>query len=953
MAQSQKAFSKILALLLQHTAVDFTFYKQATLRRRMERRIASRKLKSLDAYAQYLQAHPAEVKALFNDILINVTGFFRDPAAFDGLRKKFIPQLLRAEKTGVPIRIWVPACSTGEEVFSLAIILMEAMERKKIVRPVQIFGTDINDTVLDKARAGVYPDSIRRQVSPERLNRFFEPVAGGFRVRKNIRGLCTFARHNFTADPPFSNLDLISCHNVLIYLNPQLQSRVMPLFHFALRAHGLLMLGSSETTGNFSHLFAVGDKRIKVYSKKPVAIRKLPEVGFSPTVHVPMGPARGEKAATPRPHHLEPEQLRALVDKAVHRNARGSEQTRVVPLAIPHTQDKLYLVFVDPQEAKKKGGPKTKDGAPDKSEVARLRRELSTMQGSLQAIIEQEEATNEELRAANEEIVSSNEELQSTNEELETTKEELQSSNEELAMLNSELENRNAELERTNLVQSQIAAIVESSDDAIISKNLNSIILTWNKGAERIFGYTAAEVIGKPITILIPPEDQHEEPAILARLRRGERIEHYETIRLRKDGKKINISLTVSPIKNTAGEVVGASKIARDITDKKRWEEELKYARDEAERASHAKDDFLAALSHELRTPLNPVLLVASDAAANLDLPPGVRANFDMIRRNVELEARLIDDLLDLTRITSGKLKLDKRSVNIHAVLKTTVAMLQSEIENREIVLTQKFEAFQNIISGDTVRLQQIFWNVLKNAMKFTPPRGTIAIETRSAGEEYVVTIADSGIGMTAQELARAFNAFTQGDHSEDARRFGGLGLGLTISKKLVELHSGSIEAFSEGRNRGSRFVLRFPLADWNKRVERETSSPPAPRTKIAGVQILLVEDHEPTRSALAALLVSRKLRVTLAVSMREALALAAKNQFDAVISDIGLPDGNGYDLLKKLRKQFPDIKGIALTGYGMNEDVTRSQESGFEMHLTKPVRIQSLEAALAQVLVD
>ncbi|HXF09999.1 MAG TPA: ATP-binding protein, partial [Desulfuromonadaceae bacterium] len=332
----------------------------------------------------------------------------------------------------------------------------------------------------------------------------------------------------------------------------------------------------------------------------------------------------------------------------------------------------------------------------------------------------------------------------------------------------------------------------------------------------------------------------------------------------------------------------------------------------------------------------------------------GVRANFDMIRRNVELEARLIDDLLDLSRITSGKLKLEKRSVNVHGILKTTLAMLQSEIEQREITLVQKFDAFQNIISGDTVRLQQIFWNILKNAMKFTPPRGTITVATRSAGEEYIITVSDTGIGMTAQELARAFNAFTQGDHSEDSRRFGGLGLGLTISKKLIELHGGRIEAASEGRNRGSTFVMRFPLADW---AERPPKADPLPATgsaiKLTGLNILLVEDHEPTRSALAGLLISRRHKVTMAVSIREAVALAARNHFDLVISDIGLPDGNGYDLFKKLKKLSPLLKGIALTGYGTDDDLARSKDSGFHTHLTKPVRIQSLEAALAESLAN
>lgn len=386
--------------------------------------------------------------------------------------------------------------------------------------------------------------------------------------------------------------------------------------------------------------------------------------------------------------------------------------------------------------------------------------------------------------------------------------------------------------------------------------------------------------------------------------------------------------------------------VITDLTAQKQ-NEDLRTAKEVAEKSNVAKDSFLAALSHELRTPLNPVLLLASEAAENLELPPVIRANFETIRRNVELEARLIDDLLDLTRVSTGKLKLDKRSVNVHAILKATISMVQNEIHQKEIALKQKFDAFQSIISGDTVRLQQIFWNVLKNAMKFTPSGGAITIETHSSHQQYIVTISDTGIGMTPYELERAFNAFAQGDHAENGHVFGGLGLGLNISKKLVELHSGSIEATSAGRNRGSIFTIRLPFADWNEIPIK--SEPPGEHdiTTLSSLRILLVEDHEPTRTALAGLLSRRHHKVAMAISGSEALALAGEDNFDVVISDIGLPDSNGYELFKRLRKQSPSLRGIALTGYGANKDLEQSEAVGFHAHLVKPVRIQSLEAAL------
>lgn len=924
------------------------------------RRVKAGKFKSLDDYGRHLRSNPAEVKALYNDILIQVTGFFRDPFVFNWLKKNCLSPLANKKGWEMPIRVWVPACSTGEEAYSLAIVLAELVGANGH-RPFQIFGTDVNEAVLEKARAGIYDATIKKQVSEERLHRFFEPVSGGFRVHKNIRDACVFARHNLAADPPISNLDLISCRNVLIYLKPALQQRIIPVFHFGLKPDGLLLLGSSETVGNNSALFSLKEKKVKAYARQATKLKTIP-ASFQP-LHVPALPGNGEVPARPasRKAGSKEADLRAAVDKIILGNAGVTpEQARVVPLSIPQSEEKVYIVFVDPekQESSRMEPSKTpmdaRGYAAAASEIERLRKELFVVRESLQTIIGQEAAANDELRAANEEIISSNEELQSTNEELETTKEELQSANEELTTLNNELENRNSELERANLISSRFQAIVESSDDAIIAKDLNGIIQSWNKGAEKIFGYTAEEVVGKSVTILIPPEHHDEEPVILARVRAGERVDHYQTIRKRKDGRLIDISLTVSPIKNSVGQIVGASKIARDITDRNLAIAELKRAHDEIARTSQAKDDFLAMLSHELRTPLNPVLLISSDAAANLDLPPGIRANFDLIRRSVEMESRLIDDLLDLTRIKSGKLKIEKQETNIYDVLADAVSMVQSEIEQKKIDLSQNLENSQSVISGDKTRLQQIFWNVLKNAIKFSPPEGKIAIHAYATEGCYVVKITDTGIGMTPEELAQAFEPFRQGEHSAQARRFGGLGLGLTITKKLVELHSGEIGAFSAGRNLGSTFTMKFPLFDWMAHPGRSKEATVYPEYRDGRrLDILLVEDHDMTRNTLARLLVDRHHKVSIAISVQEALAMAEKKDFDLVISDIGLPDGNGCDLFQRIRGKSPGTKGIALSGYGMREDVARSKESGFYAHLIKPIDMRALEKALARALVE
>jgi signal transduction histidine kinase len=381
---------------------------------------------------------------------------------------------------------------------------------------------------------------------------------------------------------------------------------------------------------------------------------------------------------------------------------------------------------------------------------------------------------------------------------------------------------------------------------------------------------------------------------------------------------------------------------------------ELKSAHEQLLAASRAKDDFLAILSHELRTPLNPILLVASDAASRLDLPAEARADFEMIRKNVELEARLIDDLLDLTSITRGKVALDRHTLDVHAVLQESIATIQDEIKQKKITLILRLNARKTTVFADAVRLQQIFWNLLRNAVKFTHASGRITVETRdSAGDsKFSVLITDTGIGMNAEEINRIFNPFSQGDHASDnGHRFGGLGLGLAISQKLVGLLGGQIRASSSGRDLGSVFIVELPLAPvGEKPAGLKTTSPAIPPPSAPppknGRRVLLVEDHEPTRHALSHLLARRLYEVIAAASLAEARRLAGTQSFDLLISDIGLPDGNGCDLMIELNKDGL-IRGIALTGYGMEEDLKRSQNAGFIAHLTKPVRIESLEAAL------
>ncbi len=397
----------------------------------------------------------------------------------------------------------------------------------------------------------------------------------------------------------------------------------------------------------------------------------------------------------------------------------------------------------------------------------------------------------------------------------------------------------------------------------------------------------------------------------------------------------------------TAVDMVAAS------IDRKRLIAELRAARDAAEQTSRAKDNFLAALSHELRTPLNPILLLASNAAANDSLSPAVRGDFETIARHIALETRLIDDLLDLTRITHGKLSLVKQVLDAASLVREAIATVRTEIDDKAIQLSLNFADRPAPVRGDGVRLQQVFWNILKNAVKFTPQGGRIAVGLTVPAPDLVrIEFADTGIGLTPDELTRAFELFGQGEHANGGpSQFGGLGLGLAITRDMVALHAGRIEVVSAGRDQGACFIVELPLASGEIAMGDQSPESRTPhvlphRASRPGVRILLVEDHQPTRQALLQLLIHRHYEVIAAAGTAEARAIATRKRFDLVISDIGLPDGSGYELMTDLRREFA-LTGIALTGYGSEQDLELARSAGFIAHLTKPVSIQALEAAL------
>jgi two-component system, chemotaxis family, CheB/CheR fusion protein len=671
--RGRNGFRKILALLRKAKDVDFTDYKANTLHRRISRRMVLNKLESMEDYAGYLRENPAEVEALYQDILINVTSFFRNPETFEVLKERIFPKVIEHRAPDEPIRIWTLGCSTGEEAYSIAISFAEFAGDQAEHIPIQIFATDLSDRGIEKARAGLYSKDISEDVSPERLRRFFTEADGGYRISKPIRDMVVFARQNVLADPPFSRVDLISCRNLLIYLEPVLQKRVLPTLHYALKPAGVLWLGSSESVGAASDLFTPEDKKHRFYSKKPGSPRLHFKAASGDSGRQSAGPGQktnyvGEPARTGHDAekeadrillaryspasvivnaeleilqfrgstgaYLEPPAgkatlnllkmareglmlpLRAAIQKAKKDDATIRKEglrvnydgesrqvnLEVVPITGLAANERSFLVLFEPASPQQNLGQETKPRAAQagrtkrKTEdrrVAPLQEELAATREYMQSLVEQQEAANEELQSSSEELQSSNEELQSINEELETAKEELESSNEELATLNDELHNRNQELTTLN---DDLSNLHVSTNLPILMLGRDLRIRSFTPQAEKVLSLIATDV-GRPISDIKPNIHVSDLEALIA--------EVIDTVSVRerevqdRDGRWY--AMRVRPYKTLDNRIDGAVLVLVDIDALKRSEAEIREARDYAEAVIRTVRDPLLVLNADLR----------------------------------------------------------------------------------------------------------------------------------------------------------------------------------------------------------------------------------------------------------------------------------------------------------------------------------------------------------------
>ncbi|HEX7881017.1 MAG TPA: ATP-binding protein [Candidatus Eisenbacteria bacterium] len=489
--------------------------------------------------------------------------------------------------------------------------------------------------------------------------------------------------------------------------------------------------------------------------------------------------------------------------------------------------------------------------------------------------------------------------------------------------------------------QAMLAAIVTWSDDAMVSKSLDGIIQTWNGAAERMFGYTEAEAVGQPITLIVPADRLAEERMIINRLLRGERLDHFETLRVRKDGRLLDVSLTISPIYDATGRVVGASKVARDITHQKATEQALRDA-------DRRKDEFLATLAHELRNPLAPIRNSVHILKLLEKLPPEVEHLSSIMERQINHMVRLVDDLMEVSRITRGKIDLRKEPVSLGSVLAGALETSQPLIDAANHRIHSVIPSTPMIVDGDPIRLAQVFSNLLNNAAKYTRPGGQIWLTVRADGSTAIVTIRDSGVGITREMLPRIFDLFAQDRSAVDLSQ-GGLGIGLTLVKSLVHMHGGTVSVNSPGRGQGSEFVVRLPLI-----AVPSPPHPPAPQmgSGLKQLRVLVVDDNKDATDSLSRLL--QHLGAEVRAVHDGASALRALESFHPtlVLLDIGMPEMDGYEVARHIRKLDPnkEMMLIALTGWGQDEDRRRSFRAGFDHHLVKPTDIAALQELINSV---
>ncbi|MDP4259635.1 MAG: chemotaxis protein CheB [Bacteroidota bacterium] len=925
------AFRQLLTLLRSRKGTDFTYYKQTTIRRRVNRRMGLNKIKTFRAYLDFFRDNTAEQDLLYHDLLIPVTGFFRDPDTYVSVRESLLPLLFAGKEDGSPLRIWIAGCSTGQETYSMAICLNEYLGDRAHGYRIQIFSTDVSERSIAIARRGIYSRSEVEGLSPEQLEKYFEKIAGSYQVNKSIRDLCVFAHHDFVKNPPFARMDLISCRNVLIYMEPFLQKRALSTFHYALTEKGYLLLGHSETTAPARDLFVPFDRKEKIYTRKSV-----------PAKLTPMTTARGEQATAdaekpirkeaarndfqrsadtlllsrfsppgvvvndqldivefrgPTSGWLEPgpgkaslnilklarEGLAFELRNAFHkaRTSRHEQVSGNIPLTVagkprwvtievyplPHTVEPYYLILFRDLVRDGMGEVSGASDVPGAGDVPgasgpenpvgvrnddlsqrnqQLEKELASLRDDMRSFMEDQEAVIEELQSANEELLSGSEELQSLNEELETSKEEIQSTNEELTTLNQELFDRNEQLNLSRLYAESIIATIR---EPFLVLDRNMEVKSANRSYYERFGTSEEDTEGKSLYSL--GEGQWDVPvlrnslgSILSREGRikdievnypgkggGDRILLLNAARLfGKDNAEQLILLAIEDITESRNREVEQKRFSEELA--KQVDERTANLKEANAALTHSNENleqFATIASHDLQEPLRKIRTFA--AILNQKHPQGLDEQAKDMLQKINLAAErmsaLIHDVLNFSKVLDASVF---EITDLTGILQNVLRDFDLQIEEKHAVI--HYDPLPSI-TAVPLQMNQLFYNLLGNALKFSRPDvpPIIDISSRklpadelkehpqldSGRSYYEIAVSDHGIGIDPRFFDRIFQIFQR---LNTKQHFEGTGVGLALCKRIIDNHRGEIYV-RPNEGGGSRFVILLPNlpATWTGRV--------------------------------------------------------------------------------------------------------------------------------------
>ncbi len=993
-------YDDLLSFLGEHSVQDISLYKRGTLERRIARRMALVGL-GLDETARYLeilQSDAEERAQLSADLLIHVTGFFRDPAVFEHLSAQAIPDLLAAMKADRPLRIWAAGCSTGEEAYSLAFTCLEAMEAAGSGARLQILASDVDPEAIATARTGFYSKDIEASVSPERLARFFVSEEGGWRVTSVLRDVVVFTVADLLSDPPFSRIDLVSCRNVLIYMAPEAQRRVIARCCFALRPGGLLLLGAAEMPGQSDSCFAVEDKDARLWrrvgqshpgdlhfaigkreeaspppSQTPGARTALADLcrrivleNYAPAAVLLnsrldclylLGPTEkylkiAQGHPDPGVAGMLPKALRARFRAAVAScdpsnplvtvsggRIRGATGFDIELHAVSAGTEPLFLAcFLDTPRPGKTAPASSANGQAGRT--ADLEADLEATRSDLHDALRDLEQEVEAHSADAAEALSVNEEFQSTNEELLASKEELQSLNEELTALNSQLQET---LERHRTTANDLQNVLYSTDVATLFLDLDLNIRFFTPAAREIFHVIATDV-GRPLADLAAVSRDDDLTADARAV-----LESSDSIEREIAGADGQWFLRrIQPYRAEGGRVEGVVITYVDITEQKRVNADLTSLMEEADRATKAKSRFLAAASHDLRQPLQSMALLHKLLAPNKRSTEGARLA-KLLDQTLNSMTAMLDSMLDVNRIESGIVRPDMRTVAIAPLMQRLVDEFgpQCSLKGLKLRLVQ----CKSWVQTDPQLLEQILRNLLSNALKYTP-EGGILLGCRRHGTHLTIHICDTGIGVPESETRAIFEAYHQVDKDATVAGYG-LGLGLSIVQRLSALMGHPVSVRSSA-GKGSAFMITLPV------VEAAPALPPPPAVpeRVAAAKqtgtILLVEDEEPLKDLLAEVLADEGHTVIVKADAQDALAWASG---DAVRPDFLLTDFELYGGTSglTLAQDLPDVLGdtvptIILTGDITSDTLKSIARSPFHQ-VTKPVMPEVLLAQISDLM--